>query len=164
MGALGAMGGILPVLGGLTKAVGAVSGAVNAVNFVTGRDQNQTLKMLRERQNLTQAQLEANAALDKERLAAQADADKSSRLAALRRAMARQRAQFGASGVGSAGGSSQAVLLGLFDETEEELAQREKLDGIRSRATDLDVSNSRSLNLLNATQLAQRQNLQRYYL
>lgn len=164
MGALGAAGGILPVLGGLTKAVSTVSGAIGAVNFITGRDQDKALDMLKQRQKLAQAQLEAGTALEKEKLVAQSEADNQSRLTALRRAVARQRAQFGARGVGSSGGSSNAVLLGLFDETEEELAQRERLDSIRTKALDLDVSNSRSLNLLQATQLAQKQNLQRYYI
>jgi hypothetical protein len=163
MGALGAIGGILPILGGITKAVGAVSTAAHAVNYVTGRDQNQALKSLQDRQRLLQAQAGQNTDLEKQRIAAQAEADKSSRLAALRRAVSRQRAQFGSSGIGSGDGSSQAVLLGLFDETEEELAQREKLDNIRNTALDTELSQQRSLNLLQATQLAQRQNLQRYY-
>ena len=53
------------------------------------------------------------------------------------RAVARQRANFGSSGISSDSGSGQAVLLGLFDETEDELARREQLDNLRNRALDL---------------------------
>lgn len=125
--------------------------------------QDQALAQLQERQATQQNQQAQNTALEKERLAVQAQQDGDDRRAALRRAMARQKAQFGAGGVGSGTGSSQAVLLGLFDETEDELQKREELDNFRTRALDLGTSQTRSLNVLQATQLAERNRLSRLF-
>lgn len=84
------------------------------------------------------------------------------RLKALRRAVARQRANFGAQGIGSSGGSSDAVLLGLFSESDEERKRREELDNVRKRAADLDKSYSDATNLLLATQLAKKNSLKQF--
>ena len=61
------------------------------------------------------------------------------------------------------GGSSEAVLLGFIEETEEELERRNQLDTLRNRSADLGVSQQRSVNILQATQLAERQNLGRLF-
>jgi hypothetical protein len=79
----------------------------------------------------------------------------------LKRAVARQRAAYGASGIeANSSGSAQAVLLGLFDESEEEKNQREKLDTLRLNAIDQDVDQRSRLNVLQRTQLAEKQRLQ----
>lgn len=142
-------------------------GVLNTVNQLTGqpqrrnaeREQELALQQLQAQQQLNQQQLEQDAALERERIAAQAQADEQDRQRALRRAVARQRAQFGSRGVSAEGGSAQAILLGLFDESEEELAQRERLDGLRTSALDQDLAQRSSLNVLQRTQLQQRQNL-----
>ena len=90
-----------------------------------------------------------------------AKAAEDERRAALRRAVARQNARFGASGIGGSGGSAEAVLLGLFDESEEDLASRERLDNLRNRSLDLNVAQNSSLNVLQRSQLQQRQDFQR---
>ena len=164
------MAAIAPIAAGLTSVVGAL-GAVNqivgAVQTLSGdspgeREQDLALRQLQERQRLQQKQLVQSNALERERIATQAAADEEDRLRALRRAVSRQRATFGSSGV-SSDGSAQAVLLGLFDETEDELAQREALDNIRTRALDLNAGQTRSLNLLQATQLQERNDLNRLF-
>ncbi len=161
------MGAITPIASGLSAAVGTlgtlgqVVGAVQTLsgNSAAKQDQELALRQLQERQKLQAAQLAQSSALERERLATQSAQDEEERRTALRRAVARQRASFGASGVSSSGGSAQAVLLGLFDETEDEINRRTELDSLRSRALDLDSSQSSSLNLLQATQLQQRQKL-----
>ena len=162
------MGAITPIASGLTTLVGALSTAnqiVGSIQTLTGNSsqsqaQDLALEQLQERQALSAAQLAQNNALESERVALEAAQDQEDRLAALRRAVARQRASFGGSGISQgSGGSSQAVLLGLFDETQDDLAQREQLDALRSTALDLDASQANSLNLLQATQLKERQNL-----
>lgn len=60
--------------------------------------------------------------------------------ARLRRTLASQRARAGAAGVGGSGGSSEAVLRGLIEESEAGLAAREglsaqRIGGIRSSAS-----------------------------
>lgn len=159
------MGAINPV-GLITTGINAVS----AVNQLSGRSasaqarnterqQQLALQQLQERQQLNQQQLEQDVALERERLAVQAEADEDERKRALRRAVARQRAQFGARGVSSEGGSAQAILLGLFDESEDELNERERLDNLRSTALGQRVAQQGSLNVLQRTQLQQRQDL-----
>ncbi|NCT40940.1 MAG: transporter [Alphaproteobacteria bacterium] len=166
------MGAITPIASGLTTLVGALGTAnqlAGTIQTLSGnspqrQEQDLALKQLQERQTLSAAQLAQDNALERERIALQGAQDEDDRRAALRRAVARQRASFGASGISQdSGGSSQAVLLGLFDETETDLAQREQLDTLRNRALDLDSAQNKSLNLLQATQLKQRQDLNRLF-
>jgi len=161
------MGAITPIASGLGSLVGTLNtvgqiyGAVQTLsgNSQAKQDQDLALRQLQERQSLQQEQLAQQNALERERIATQAAQNEEERRAALRRAVARQRASFGGSGVSSNSGSAQAVLLGLFDETEDELQRRTELDSLRNSALDLDASQSRSLNLLQATQLSQRNDL-----
>lgn len=165
---MGAIAPIATTLTTLASAAGAVSKVVNTVQTLSGNDnqsrqEDLALRQLQERQRLDAQQLAQDNALERERIALQASQSEDERRAALKRAVARQRAQFGASGISQSGGSSQAVLLGLFDETEDELARREQLDNLRNTALDQDLSQLSSLNLLQATQLAQRNNLKRLF-
>lgn len=165
------MGAITPIASGITS----LASTLNTVNTIVGtvqtlsgnspsqQSQDLALRQLQERQRLQEAQLAQSNALEREKIALQAAADEEDRQRALRRAVARQRASFGGSGVGSGGGSSQAVLLGLFDESEDDLQSRTALDNLRSRALDLDSTQTRSLNLLQATQLSQSNNLNRLF-
>lgn len=82
------------------------------------------------------------------------------RQAALRRAVARQRATFGARGISPDSGSAEAVLLGLYHESEDDRIQREKLDRMRQNALTDDLNQKRQRNLLERTQLAEAQKLQ----
>lgn len=161
------MGAITPIASSLSAAVstlntvGQVVGAVQTLsgNSNARQEQELALRQLQERQKLQAAGLAQSNALEREKIAAQAAQDEEERRNALRRAVARQRAQFGGSGVSANSGSAQAVLLGLFDETEDEINRRTQLNSLRTRALDLNETQSRSLNLLQATQLQQRQKL-----
>lgn len=169
------MAALTPVISGLTTLTTAVGAANALVDTVQGFGENPAsrrednlqaqqaldLQQLQQKQQLDQQNLVQQTALERERIATDTKAAEERRQAALRRAVARQRASFGSQGIGSGGGSSQAVLLGLFDETEDELAQRERLDNIRGRALDLDVSQSNAINVLQRSQLAERQRLER---
>ena len=169
------MGAIVPTIsqgvGFANSVLGTVNAVDNLINLGSGntsqqrnmeREQRQALSQLQARQRLQEQQLAAQTALERERITAQAQIDEAQRRDALKRAVARQRARFGSSGIGNAGnGSAQAVLLGLFDETEEELAQRERLDGLRHSALDLDVASQQSLNVLQRTQLQEKQRFER---
>ncbi len=165
------MGGINP-LSLVTTGLGALNTGIQAasqfglIESPAQRDlqqeQNLALQQLQTRQKLQQKQLEADLSLERERIATSAAAAEDERRSALRRAVARQRARQGASGIsGSGGGSSEAVLLGLFDESEEELASRERLDNLRNQALGLNVAQSNSLNVLQRSQLKQRQDFER---
>lgn len=80
---------------------------------------------------------------------------------ALRRAIARQRAQFGASGIDMDSGSAQAVLLGIYDENDEKRAQREALDSLKSNILDNNYANQQRVNTLQLTQLKERNKLKK---
>ncbi len=170
MGAINAFGNLLPILGATTSAIRTLEGAATTLSGIGQSadkqrqdEQNLAMKQLKRAQAAQEQNLAQQTALERERIAAQGAQDEDERRQALRRAVARQRAQFGSQGTGAAGGSADAVLLGLFDETDDDLAKREQLDSLRNRALDLDVAQNRSLNLLQAMQLAQRQSLSRLF-
>ena len=158
------MGGLSSSLGGLVTGLSTINQAVGLVDNFSGADekaeQGLALRQLQEAQALQERQAAAENALERERIAAAAGESEAKRQRELKRAVARQRAEFGASGVGNAAsGSQEAVLLGLFSESEEERAERERIDGLRSQSLDLRLDNLRSANLLQQEQLRQKQNL-----
>jgi hypothetical protein len=117
-----------------------------------------SLRELQAKQNLELSRLAQKNALDKQEIATKSQEANQQRQAALRRAVARQRAEFGASGVSTEDGSSEAVLLGLFQETEDDKANRARLDNLRVKALDQNLSNASRVNTLERTQLKQRSN------
>ncbi len=155
------MGSLTPILSNatLTGAAGAVNASKSSGN--TRASQELALRQLQQQQHLREAQSAADAQRAREKVAIDAAADEAERQRALKRSVARQRANFGAQGVGSGQGSSQAVLLGLFDESEEEKSERESLDALRLNAIDDDLNQERALNVLQRTQLEERQKLTR---
>lgn len=169
------MGALSSVIGGINtvaSVVGTVNSLANNIGALADTSQKQAQKNLRTEQDLALKQLRAQqdlaqqtaadqAALQKAQMAAQTASDDRQRQAALKRAVAAQRASFGAQGVGSGDGSSEAVLLGLFDESDSERQDREKLDALRSTALDQGLSSSANQDVLQLTQLQQRQKLQR---
>ena len=165
---MGALNSVVSAIPAFTNTLGAATQVARTAQSLAGNDpaarsqeseQELALAQLQQRQQMQQQQLTQDTAL--ERMALEGKQADEQRQAALRRAVARQRAQFGASGVAGGGGSSQAVLLGLFEESDEERTQREKLDTLRTRALDQDVSSTQSVNVLQREQLRQRQNVQR---
>lgn len=169
---------ITPVLDTLTTAAGTVATAKGAVQTLSnagrgwggsGADsekalraqQDLAMKQLREQQKLSEAQAAEDAAREREKIAADTAAAEDTRRAALRRVVASQRAKFGAQGLAPESGSADAVLLGLFEESDAERARREELDTLRRAAIDSDLTGQRSVNLLQSAQLAQRQSLER---
>ncbi len=165
------MGAIAPLATQGLGLISTITGAVNTINRAANvfesptrdlrQEQNLALQQLQQRQVMQEQQIASDTALDRERIAADTDASERQRQNALRRAVARQQASFGGRGISTDNGSARAVLLGLFDESEEELAERIRLDSLRYRAIDLNQSNTQSLNVLQRTQLQERQRLER---
>lgn len=126
------------------------------------KEQQLALKQLRQQQDAQIRTMDEQAAADRAALASGAASEEQRRLAALRRAVARQRAQFGGSGLSSADpGSAQAVLLGLFEESDQDRQERERLDNIRNAAIDRNLDTQKRLNVLQLNQLRERQKFQR---
>lgn len=152
---MGAIGSVLGAAQALAGTVGIVSSVVRQ-----SRERDFALDQVKAQQDLQMARAHQDAALERQKIALDASQSEEKRRAALKRAVARQRASFGAQGVSSSGGgSSQAVLLGLFDETEDELRRRDELDNLRFSAIDQDLAQQGSLNVLQRTQLAERNKL-----
>ncbi|MGH1403624.1 MAG: hypothetical protein ACRBDL_05225 [Alphaproteobacteria bacterium] len=117
---------------------------------------SQSLKQLEQQQALEERQLTQDANREKDRIALDASVAEQDRKDALKRSVARQRANFGAQGVGAGGGSSQAVLLGITEESEEEKVQREALDALKVKAVDEQVQQEKELNVLQREQLKEQ--------
>lgn len=147
---------IAPVTQGLGT-LGSIASSVSSYKNKQAQRAAQ-LKALQARQ-LINAQ---NTAIKKEKINFAAQAADEKRRAALKRSVARQRARFGASGIsGGSGGSAQAVLLGLFDESDSERQKRKDLDRLRTQAIDQNLEQRQRLNVLQRTQLQERDNLSR---
>lgn len=128
-----------------------------ATNALGGNSKDLAVQQLQEQQKLQEQQLLADAALEKQRIATDAANAEDERKTALRRAVSRQKASFAGQGVGAGAGSSQAVLLGMFEESEEDKRRREELDTLRLSAIDQDVTHRQSINVLQRTQLEEKQ-------
>lgn len=171
---MGSVATFLPQLGSIGQNLSTIAPVLGTVSQIATsfedplkrdikQEQDLALAQLQARQQADLANLEQQTQLEREKLDADATAAEQKRTAALRRAVARQRVNFASQGLGGSakGGSSEAVLLGLFEESDDERTERTRLDDIRSRALDQDISSRRQLNVLQRTQLQQRQNLER---
>ncbi len=98
---------------------------------------------------------EANARAQTEQIRQNQQIEGRQRRDRLRRALATQRARFGAQGVGS-GGSSQAVFAGLAAEAEQENADTRALASTRINRISDQLTWSRRKNLLEASRPGNR--------
>lgn len=153
-------------MGGLSSALGPVLQIGSALGTVAGAMQpyyenSLSQKQTKRENELALQQAQAKAALDKEagRLSDLKEEEK--RRVSLKRAMARQRASFGGQGLSSTDGSSEAVLLGLFNESDEERAIREQMSALRENAIDLNAAQIQQRNLLELTSDREKQDLKR---
>lgn len=90
-------------------------------------------------------------------LQAAAEADERRRRQALWRTVARARASFGARGLTAADTMGEALLLGLVDDTRTDQREAETLHGLRTRALADELAARRRRNLLELSQLYDRQ-------
>ncbi len=156
------MGGIASVATTAIQALGAVNTVLGAVDSFQNKSGSRDLKQQKQLNNLQLQQSVENSNLEKERLRLAAMQDEDNRRSALRSAMARQRASLGGAGVGSSDGSGRAILLGLFDETDEQRAQRDQLDNLKTRVLDTNIAQKKSVNTLQLSQLKEKNNLSKY--
>ncbi len=153
------MASIVPVALQALTLFETASSIANVFDNSEQRKQDQSLQQLQQQQSLQQQQAAQNAALSKQEIQAKAVEVEKERRNALKRAVARQRAKFGSSGVANGDGSSEAVLLGLFDESDEKRQSREKLDQLRNQSLEQNLLQQKSVNTLKRTQLAEQQKL-----
>jgi hypothetical protein len=167
--------GLAPVISAGTKAVNDIRSlsAESQANAAAIAAAQQAAYDMQARQNLAMAQLQAqqqmsetvaaqNAALEQERIMLSAQEAEQARRAALKRAVARQKVSLASQGISAAdNGSTEAILLGMFQESETDRAARTRMDGLRTQAIGADLAQQRALNILQRSQLAERQRLER---
>lgn len=158
---MGALNSLVSTLSLVRQGYDLVSGGLHSEAGYKEQEKAQqlALQQLRAQQLLREQQLSADNALAREKIAAESAAAEKERMSALRRAVARQRAAYGASGIASDEGSAEAVLLGMFAESEDDRRQREQLDELRNRVLDSNENQAQALNVLQYEQLKQRQKL-----
>lgn len=152
-------------MGSLSSAVSTLNMAVGAFNTISrvthagndARAQDIALRQLQERQDAEFRNAREDTLLEQQKIKSDAQTAERERRNALKRAVARQRAKFGGQGISPNSGSSEAILLGLFEEDETSQAERERLDNLRFQAIDQGLAQQQRLNVLQATQLAERQ-------
>tara|TARA_B100001750_G_C15416021_1_gene550307 strand:+ start:247 stop:747 length:501 start_codon:yes stop_codon:yes gene_type:complete len=161
------MGTLAPVLGTLTQTLGALQTLSTTVDTFSGRDernyraqQELAMQNLQAQQGLSLAEAQKKAEAERRQLALNAQADEKRRQDALRRAIARQNATRGAGGI-STSGSNEAILLGLYNDADEDRDYASALDQLRYNTLDTNLSNLQSRSVLDRTQLAERQRLDR---
>lgn len=160
------MGSVVPVAFQALQAFQTISNVAQVVDrgAQVFRKDSQKSDELALAQLQQHQQQEARFAIEKnlrERQEVDAAAKKAelSRRQSLKRAVARQRAQFGSSGISAGEGSSEAVLLGLFSDTEEEKAASNRIDNLKRQALDQNLDKINRVNTLQYTQAAQRNRL-----
>jgi hypothetical protein len=146
-------------MGGLTSLASTAIQVLGAVDSYQNRSGKKDDREAQQQINVSNQNAAEKVALEKEQIRVSSEQADGERRAALRRAVARQRAQFGASGVGSNSGSSEAVLLGLFDESDEDRRQRESLDSLKTASVDQGYAQQSRINTLQLTQLRERSRL-----
>jgi colicin import membrane protein len=166
------MGALASAASGIAGAVSAVRTVVNTIenpsslnplntqSALLAQQQSLALKQLQQKQAVDTENLTAQTALDQQQLAAQSASDTDQRQSALRAAVARQRASYGASGISPDDGSSQAVLLGMFDDNDQVQQDADRIDSLRSAALDQNLTDQANVDVLQRTQLQQQQKLQ----
>lgn len=154
------MGGFSNVMTGLSL-VSNLAGGISSYN--DGRRQEEAaLKAMQARQQADYQKAAQDAALKRTEIEQEAQKAEAQRKEALKRAVARQRALFGGSGISSSSaGSAQALLLGLFDESEEEKLRREELDKLRYQALDNDLAHRKRINVLALNEEREKQQIGR---
>jgi hypothetical protein len=168
------MGSLTPLMGtivgpGLT-ALGVpppLVAAISAFNAFTSyqqthKEQKNAQSQLQAQQKLNEQMAQEQADLQKQQMAVEAEAAEKRRVAALRRAVARQKTLFSAQGLSAYdSGSSEAVLLGLYDDSATEGDQQKQLTGLRNAALDQSLKQQKQKNILEASQLAERNRFSR---
>jgi hypothetical protein len=142
--------------------------AMNAVNSVRRTTQNaqvvkQTYQMAQDEYAAKQADLAKSLSNQQQKNQITSEQDSIKRRDALRRAMARQRAAFGAQGIDSSDGSAEAILLGLSQQSDLEQAQQDTLDRLRNAALQDDAATQSRKNLLELNKAYDRARLSALY-
>jgi colicin import membrane protein len=119
----------------------------------------QRRQLLQDQATADQAQ-QADVATRRAQIENSAASDEAARLKALRRTVGRTRASLGAGGGGTSDGSGEAVLLGMVADTNQNQQEADAIDRLRTQALSQEVADTQKSNLLERSQLAEKQRLE----
>ncbi len=153
------MGAVLPIATQALALFETVNTIANVIDNPAKKQDDRVLRQLGQQQALQQQQARQDAALSRAQIETQGKEAETQRRNALKRAVARQRAAFGSSGVSQGDGSSEAVLLGLFEESEDQRENRERLDKLKIESLNQNLLQQSSKNTLARTQLEEKNKL-----
>ncbi len=140
--------------------VGSVAKAATMDQITRRKSDDLRIRQLQERQRLEQQNMAQSNQLEKQKIQADAQEADRKRRQALKRAVARSKASFAGRGLSNAsGGSSDAILLGLFNESEDDQKERERLDKLRTTALDQRYDQKNQLNLLEVSHAREKNRL-----
>lgn len=156
------MGGLTSLASTAMQALSVANTVAGAVNSYEEKSGKRDYEQIQKRAALDLQNVQGRASLEKEQIRLDADRIESEKKAALRRLVAKQRAQFGASGISAGDGSSKAYLLGLIDDEEEAARQREALDNLKISLADESVARQQRVNTLTLTQAKEKDKYNKY--
>lgn len=144
MGALSSV--ITPVLQ-IGSALGTVAGIVQPYQAVSQKNREADLKLQQLQQSMAQQKKQNLLTLEQ---------NETERRAKLRSLLSQQRASFGGRGLDTTSGSSEAVIQGMLDDSDQERAASESKVLAANKELDQQVSQQKRLNLLQKEQLRQK--------
>jgi hypothetical protein len=143
---MGGMNGFSTALNAAGQLANLTSGARNT--YSNYRDVTASYDQAKSKYDQSEQDIAEKEALEKQRLQLDNEEAARTRKSALKRAVASQQAAFGGQGIDTTDGSGEAVLLGLFQESSEEKAYRDRLDQLKRASLDQDTTAKRRRNLL----------------
>ncbi len=138
------MGTLTSALSQISTTIGTLNAIESGIGELTGNNgqrksqraqQDLALRNLQDTQALSESEARAKAERDRKQIALTAQQNEDARRKALKRAIARQNVNRGAGGV-SATGSNEAILLGLYNDSDDNRAQASQLDQLRYNTID----------------------------
>ena len=152
------MAGFSSVMTGLSL-VSNLVGGLSSYNDGR-RQQEDAYRAMQARQQADYAYAVQQAGNQRAEIAAAAEKENLAKRTALKRAVAKQRAEFGAAGITpSTSGSAEAVLLGLFQEDEAEKAARDAIDNLRYKAIDDQLAQKSRVNVLELSEAREKKKI-----
>lgn len=167
------MGGLTSLVGELLPIASTAAGIYRTIDSASQQQeaQQKKLELLRTAQAQQTAQLKASQDLETSvanasindslaKLDSSSDAAEQTRLAALRKAVAKNRASLAAQGIDPGDGSGEAILLGQIKSNDAEQQAADADTQLQRDALLRQVQERQQRNLLEQSNLAQRQYLQ----
>lgn len=155
------MGGITSIATTAIQALGAVNSVLGSVDNYYDDSGKRAYEQTKSMQRLELQQAKERAASDKAQINLASEQADKERRDGLRRIIAKQRAAYGSEGISTQDGSARAVLLGMFDESDDERVEREALDNLKKAAIDQNISQIQRMNTLQLTQLKEKNKIKK---